>query len=346
MKKVLVTGNLGYIGSVMVEHLLGAGFDVTGLDNGFYAGYTLVPRSVEATRIVQITKDIRDVTAADMKGFDAVVHLAALSNDPLGDLKPDLTYEINFRASEALARSAKKAGVPRFVYASSCSLYGKGDDGLRTEKSPMGPITPYAESKVMTETALVKLADRDFCPVLLRNATVMGVSPKMRFDVVVNSLCGFAHTGGIVKVLSDGMPWRPNVDIHDVSRAFEFSLLAPADRVRAEAFNVGMDENNMRVKDIAKIVGDVFGAEVQIVGTTNNDPRSYKVDFGKIRNVMSFSPEWTIERTVRDIHKTFTDYGLSKAQFESEYFTTLKRVKALLASRRIGEDLRWKETSN
>jgi nucleoside-diphosphate-sugar epimerase len=254
--KVLVTGHHGYIGSVLAPVLADAGHDVTGLDTFFYEGCDFVP---ELGSVTSVRADVRDLDVDDLVGFDAIVHLAALSNDPLGELNEELTLDINFRATVELARKAKEAGVGRFVFASSCSMYGAAAGDVRvTEEAPLRPLTAYAVSKVRSEEALAELADADFIPVFMRNATVYGVSPRLRFDVVLNNLSGWAYTTGRVRILSDGTPWRPIVHVRDVADASLAMLEAPADLVRGTAFNVGADSENYQVRDLASIVRDTF----------------------------------------------------------------------------------------
>jgi nucleoside-diphosphate-sugar epimerase len=291
--RVLLTGHSGYIGSVAIGVLRAAGHDVTGLDIGYFdeCGFA------EPLSIPEIRKDLRDLKATDVAGFDAVVHLAGLCNDPLGDFDPALTFDINYRASVALAELARDVGCRRFVFASSCSLYGAAanDDAL-TEDAPLRPLTPYAESKVRTEESLVALADSHFSPVFLRNATAYGSSPRLRADLVVNNLVGWAHTTGKVRIMSDGKAWRPLVHCEDIARACAASLDAPRTMIHNQAINIGVDAENYQVRDVAEIVrATVPGSVVEFSGETGADPRNYRVDLTKANRVMPrLTPQWNL----------------------------------------------------
>lgn len=290
--RVLVTGHQGYLGTVMVPILQLAGHDVTGLDTGFFADCVLGPEPADPPAI-QV--DLRDVTVEQLAGFDAVIHLAALSNDPLGALAPQITYEINHLASVRLARLAKSAGVRRFLYASTCSVYGSAGDDLVNEDAPLRPLTPYAESKVRVEDDVAEMADDSFTPVFLRNATAFGFSPRLRADIVLNNLVGHGFLTGEVRVLSDGTPWRPLVHARDIAAAFLLALEAPAKKVHCAAYNVGSESNNLTVAEIAQAVVDVVpGSELMITGETGADPRSYRVDFSKVREELGFEAKWSI----------------------------------------------------
>ena len=293
--KVLVTGHHGYIGSVLAPYLGDAGHDVTGLDTGFYRGCDFGPNlaSVES-----MTADVRDIAATELEGFEAVVHLAALSNDPLGDLDPSLTKNINGEGTLHLARAARAAGVRRFVFASSCSMYGAaGTDAALDEKAPLRPLTPYAESKVRAEEGLVDLAGPDFVPVSMRNATVFGVSPRLRLDIVLNNLAAWAHTTGRIRLMSDGTAWRPLVHVRDVAKVALALLDAPEEQIRGEAFNVGTDEQNYIVRELAEVLRSVTGCEIEIAEGSSADSRSYRVDFSKLaRAFPDLTLEWNAER--------------------------------------------------
>lgn len=340
-----MTGHDGYIGSVMGRMLFDAGHEVVGLDAGFFGECSF--GSYTDDGVSTDRGDVRAVRAESLAGFDAVVHLAALSNDPLGNLNPDLTYEINHRASVALARAARAAGVERFVFASSCSLYGVQGEARLDETADFHPITPYGETKVLVERDLSALAGDGFSPTYMRNATVYGASPRLRCDVVVNNLLGHAFTSGEVRILSDGTPWRPLVHVRDVSKAFLAVLEAPRERVHDEAFNVGRSGENYRVSDVAEIVGaGVAGSRIRYAEDGGPDPRSYRVDCSKIAETLpSFEPTWTVERGVEELRDAFEAHGLTKAEFESDRYFRLRRIRTLLDEGRIDDELRWRETA-
>jgi nucleoside-diphosphate-sugar epimerase len=338
--KVLVTGHHGYIGSVTLPLLQAAGHDVTGLDTRFYRGCDLPPYGAAPNGL---ELDVRDVTPEHLAGHDAVVHLAALSNDPLGDLDPELTYEINFQATVALARTAKEAGVTRFVFASSCSMYGAAADELVTEDAPLRPLTPYAESKVRSEEALNDLADGGFSPVSMRNATAYGVSPRLRLDIVLNNLVAWAYTTGAARILSDGTPWRPLVHVSDIASATAALLEAPHEAVHAQAFNVGREGENHQVRDLAEIVRAIVpGSSVELGGSSDPDPRSYRVDFSKLRSaVPELKLRWTARDGAQELYDAYRAAALTLDEFEGSRYTRLKRLQELRASDRLGPDLRW-----
>jgi nucleoside-diphosphate-sugar epimerase len=340
---VLLTGHHGYIGSVTARVLMDAGHEVTGLDTLFYEGCDLMPDDpVPRT----IRRDVRDVTTGDLEGFDAVVHLAGLSNDPVGDLDAGLTREINFEATVRLARAARDAGVRRFVFASSCSMYGAASEGDAVgEEAPLRPLTAYAESKARSEEALLELADPDFAPVFMRNATAYGLSPRLRLDLVLNNLVGWAHTTGAVRILSDGTPWRPIVHIEDISRATAAILDAPLDTIRGEAFNVGVDSENYQVRDLAEIAAQaVGGVAVEYAGSGDPDARSYRVDFGKFARAFPDAElTWRAAAGARELVDAYRAVGLTFEDFEGDRFTRLKRIRRLLSESRLDGRLRWRE---
>ncbi|MPZ48782.1 MAG: NAD-dependent epimerase/dehydratase family protein [Dehalococcoidia bacterium] len=339
--KVLVTGHNGYIGSVLVPLLQSAGHEVAGLDTYFYKGCSLhgMTRDVPSLQM-----DVRDVQEPDLVGFDAVIHLAALSNDPLGDLDAGLTYAINHRASVRLARLAKDAGVSRFLFSSSCSLYGASGDDYLTESASFNPVTPYGESKILTEQDVSQLADADFSPTYLRNATAYGVSDRLRADLVVNNLTGYALLTGEVLIKSDGTSWRPLVHIEDISRAFLAALEAPRDLVHNQAFNVGQTAENYRISDVAEIVRDVVpGSRITYAGGGSADARNYRVDCDKIALTLpGFRPQWTVRRGVEQLYEAFQLYGLEEDDFLGPRYQRLKRVRELMDGGELEKDLRWR----
>ncbi|MEV4805806.1 SDR family oxidoreductase [Nonomuraea sp. NPDC049421] len=336
--RVLLTGHQGYLGTVLAPMLVTAGHQVIGLDSGLFADCVLGP-SPEPVRAHAV--DLRDAGPEHVAGCDAVIHLAALSNDPLGALAPDLTYDINHHASVRLARLAKDAGVRRFLYASTCSVYGaSGGADLLDEDAPLRPVTPYAESKVRVEDDLVALADADFTPVFLRNATAFGFSPRLRADIVLNNLVGHAYLTGEVRVLSDGTPWRPLVHAKDIGQAFIAALEARREAVHARAFNVGTEVNNVTVAEIAdEVIEAVPGSTLTITGEAGADPRSYRVDFSRIRAALGFEARWTVKAGAVELIDAYRDYGLTRHDFERRY-TRLARLGDRRAAGTVDATLR------
>ncbi|WP_040834626.1 NAD-dependent epimerase/dehydratase family protein [Nocardia brevicatena] len=335
--RVLVTGHQGYLGTVMVPVLRARGHEVTGLDTGWFADCVL---GADPQDPPGLAVDLRDVTLEQLVGFDAVIHLAALSNDPMGSLAPSITHEINHHASVRLARLAKDAGTRRFLYASTCSVYGAAGDGLVDENTPLRPLTPYAESKVRVEDDLIALADADFAPVFLRNATAFGFSPRLRADIVLNNLVGHAVLDGVVKVLSDGTPWRPLVHAEDIAEAFAICLEAPLDAIRGRAYNIGTETNNRTVAEIARAVAEVVpGAEVLITGESGADPRSYRVDFGAARRSLGFEARWTVAEGAAQLYTEYIARGLTAADF-SQRFVRLACLRHLGESGALDATLR------
>jgi nucleoside-diphosphate-sugar epimerase len=339
-KPVLLTGHKGYIGSVMVPHLLSAGFDLVGLDTGYFNDCTLVPDAVD---IPEIRKDIRDVVADDLKGFYAVVHLAALSNDPIGNLDEGWTTDINHSATVRLAELARDVGVRRFLFSSSCIMYGMSDAGIVDENSPLDPQTEYARSKVRSEDALRELAGDGFSPVYLRNGTVYGVSPRMRFDTVLNNLVGAAVTSGLIQVFSDGKPWRPVIHVEDVARSFQQVLEAPAEDIHNEAFNNGADHLNHQVIELAEMAADVVpGCRLEVLNQPGADQRTYKASFSKFaRTFPDFKWKWTARKGAENLAETFRELNLTADQYNGDRFIRLKWLNKLLDSGKLDSQLRW-----
>jgi len=338
--KVLVTGHHGYIGSVMTRVLTEAGHAVTGLDTYLYEGCDF---GRDAQNIPSIRKDVRDVAASDLRGFDAVIHLAALSNDPLGCLDESCTYSINYEGSVSLARATKAAGVPRFLFASSCSLYGKAGDEMLDENAAFNPITAYGRSKVMVEHDVAALADESFSPTYLRNATAYGASPRLRADIVVNNFVGIACTTREIVIQSDGTPWRPLVHGLDIARAIVCALNAPREAVHNQIFNVGDTTHNYTIKEIAEIVADVFPGCRLSFGEQSADQRSYRVSFDKIKdNLPGFRCEWDARRGAEQLHDLFALIDMSGEVFESRPFTRLKQLEYLIHTRQIDRDFFWR----
>jgi nucleoside-diphosphate-sugar epimerase len=339
--RVLVTGTDGYIGSVLGPYLIKHGLNVTGLDTGFYrAGWLF--NNGETVYPSYINKDLRNINRDDLEGYDAVVHLAELSNDPLGKLNPEITFKINHKGSVRLAELCKQAGVSRFVYASSCSVYGEGDDNYKTEESEVNPQTAYAECKTRVERDVSKLADEDFSPTFLRNATAYGASPRMRFDIVLNNLSGLAWTTGVIEMISDGMPWRPLVHVRDISKAIRCVLEAPREAVNNQKFNVGDTRENFRVKEIAEIVSAAFPGCKTTFGDSGGDNRSYRVSFDKINSELpGFSCEYNAEKGAKELYNLFKKIDMKEEIFNARPYTRLKQLKFLLDTHQLTDDLFW-----
>ena len=341
-KNILLTGNRGYIGTVMTEFLQHHNYKVVGLDCKYYEGCEFYPLKTYPFR--QIVKDIRDVNENDLEGITAVIHLAALSNDPLGEINPSLTHEINYGATVKLANIAKKLKIPRFVFASSCSLYGIApDDSALTENGKLNPITAYAKAKVKAEKEISKIADDNFHPVFMRNATVYGVSPSMRLDLVVNNLVAWAYLTGKIAIMSDGTPWRPIIHVEDFCRAFLAVLEAPIEKIHSQAFNVGINSENFQVKDIAKQVEKIVpNSHVEILNKTGPDERTYRVDFSKIENTLStFKPRWNLRKGIEELYQAYEKFGLTQKDFQSPRYFRVRWIKYLLESKKLDNNLKW-----
>jgi nucleoside-diphosphate-sugar epimerase len=341
--KVLVTGTNGYVGCILGSYLMDRDVEVIGLDTGFYRDGWLYSdnKSLSRTPFV-INKDLREISLDDLKGVDAVAHLAELSNDPLGQNNPQITFEINHKGSVRLAELARSAGIRRFVYTSSCSVYGAGTGDFVDETSPPNPQTAYAECKALVERDVGKMAGDDFCPVFLRNATAYGPSPRMRFDIVINDLSALAWTTKRIAMVSDGSPWRPVVHVADMCEAIYRSLVAPEDAVRGQIFNVGQNGENYRVREIAAIIAAEFpGCEVT-TGPSGGDNRSYRVNFDKIHNKLpGFRCQYTAKDGARQLHQLFQRIGFTDEVYKYRAFTRLKQLKFLQSTKQVDSELYW-----
>jgi nucleoside-diphosphate-sugar epimerase len=340
-QRILITGHDGYLGAVMSPHLASSGYEVVGLDSGFFSECTFVP---DTQKIQALKKDIRDLTPKDLEKIDAVIHLAALSNDPIGNLNDSWTEDINYRASVKLAEFSRAAGVKRFLFSSSCIMYGAADTLVVNEDSPLDPKTEYARSKVKAEQALGAMADKNFSPVFIRNGTVYGVSPRMRFDTVLNDLMGSAATTGKVVVHSDGKPWRPVMHVQDVARYFQAILEAPVEKIHNQAFNAGANELNHQIIELAQIsVATVPNAKLEMVPKASADQRTYKADFGKFaRTFPDFKFKWNAKSGAAELYDAFKRVGLTHEDYKDKKFTRLKWLHYLLDSGKLDGNLRWK----
>ena len=337
---VLVTGDRGYIGSVLVPLLLEKSHQVTGFDTDFFKKEINPPH----LQYKKITKDIREISEKDLEGIDAVIHLSALSNDPMGELNPNLTHEINFKGTVKIAKLAKKIGVKRFLFSSSCSIYGIAKDGVVDEESPVNPLTAYAKSKIDAEKELMSIADSDFCVSIMRNSTVYGFSPKFRNDLVVNNLVTTALAFGEIRIMSDGTPWRPLIDVRDLSKVFIEFLEVDSDKINGKIVNIGFDENNLQVKDIVSVVQKyVPGCKVIYTGEHGKDTRSYRVSFKKFKSLFPMlKQEWTLDRSIEDMVQNLKEINFDKKDFESGIYTRLSVIKNLSTSKAVTSDLYWK----
>jgi nucleoside-diphosphate-sugar epimerase len=342
--KILITGTEGYIGTRLAPILIEAGHEVTGLDTGFYRDGSLYmsPKSMPVVPRTLI-RDLRRVSSSDLGEYDAIVHLAELSNDPLGAINPEVTYKINHVGSVNLAVAAKAAGISRFIYASSCSVYGLGSGEFLNETNPTNPQTAYAKCKVMVERDVALMADKNFCVTFLRNATAYGPSPRMRFDIVINDLCALAWTTKRIAMTSDGSPWRPVVHVEDICAAIRCTLEAPPEAVNGEIFNVGQNSENYRVRELAQIIAEVFPGCQMSLGAPSADNRSYRVSFDKIgAHLKNFKCAWTARQGAEELRSLFERIQFSSDTYEYRAFTRLKQLKYLSASRQIDDDLFWR----
>jgi nucleoside-diphosphate-sugar epimerase len=339
--KVLVTGHKGFIGTVMVPILLNEGFDVTGIDTDLYRYCTYGDSPLE---VPSIDKDVRDVTKEDLKGFDAIVHLAALSNDPLGDINPDLTYDINHKASVRIAEMAREVGVKRFLFASSCSMYGKAGDNVLDETADFNPVTAYAKSKVYVERDVAPMASDSFSPVFLRNSTAYGVSPRIRFDLVINNLTAWAYTTGKILLKSDGTPWRPLVHIEDITQAVVCALKADREVIHNLSVNVGSNEENHQMRDLAQFVKEVVpNCEIEIADGAGPDERCYRASFDRIHRVFpEFQTKWTAKMGVEQCYQSYVKHGLNREEYEGVKYKRIAHIMNLIEEGKLGTDLRWK----
>ena len=342
MKKIIVTGYSGFIGSLLVPLLLEKGDEVVGIDTNFF-GKDCELYSPK-TGFTEIIKDTRQLEKSDLEGAYAICHLAALSNDPMGALNEQLTFDINHKASVRIAELAKDVGVEKFIFSSSCSMYGIADGNIALdETAEFAPVTAYAKSKVYTERDVLPMANNDFSVTFLRNTTAYGISPKLRLDLVVNNLVGWAVTTNQIRIMSDGTPWRPLIHAEDIARAFVAVIEAPKKNVNGQSFNTGLNEENFQIKEIAKLVGEVVpGCEVVITGEHGSDSRSYRVNFDKIKNELpEFKPQWTLRKGIEEIYEAYKKYGMNSDKFNSRYFIRLKELQYLIETGKVDNALFW-----
>lgn len=343
MKKVIVTGHNGFIGPHLVRLLKEAGYTVTGIDTNYFDESCKFSDYKKPDE--EIIKDVRDIEASDLKGAYAICHLAGLSNDPMGALNENLTYDINHKASVDIAKMAKEVGVEKFVFMASCSMYGIADGNVALdETADFAPVTAYAISKVNTEKDVKPLGDDNFSVTFLRNATAYGLSPKLRLDLVVNNLVGWAMTTGEIRIMSDGTPWRPLVHAEDIARATVAVVEAPKKEVNGKSWNVGQNSENFQIKDVAKMVGEVIpNCKVVITGEHGGDSRSYRVDFSKIaKELPGFKPKWKLKEAIKDIYQGYKEFGMDDEHFNGKYFIRLKQLDYLLKENKLDNDLNWK----
>tara|TARA_B100000029_G_scaffold76093_1_gene67840 strand:+ start:2032 stop:3081 length:1050 start_codon:yes stop_codon:yes gene_type:complete len=345
-EKVLITGHQGYIGSILTPIIQSAGYEVFGLDTNYYDNdCSFVPSTTE---VPNINKDIRDINENDLEGFDAIIHLAALSNDPLSNLRPEWTYDINHKASVRLATLGKTVGVKRFIFSSSCSMHGSVDGGKVYESTPVKPLTPYGESKIMAETDISTLADINFSPTFLRNGTVYGISPKLRLDIVLNNLVGWAVTTGKVVLYTDGTPWRPLIHVEDVCNAFLLVLQAPIEMIHNQVFHVGFDDENYQIRQLAEIVQSVVpDCDLEFSTNHDGDQRTYIADFGKISQTFpEFKPQWNAKSGAEQLYQAYQRSEMSFDHFMGNRFMRLKQIDHLIQNNRVDDTLRWLNSSD
>jgi len=344
MKKILVTGHNGFIGTHLVRLLKESGYFVIGIDTNYFDEECQFSDSTKVD--IEIIKDMREINENDLEGVYAICHLAGLSNDPMGALKPQLTYDINHLASVNIAKLAKKIGTEKFIFSASCSMYGisDGNEAL-DETAPFEPLTAYAISKVNTEKDIMPMGDNSFSVTFLRNATAYGLSPKLRLDLVVNNLVGWAMTTGKIRIMSDGTPWRPLVHAEDIARAFIAVIESPKELINMQSFNVGRNSENYQIKDIAELIGQVVKkCKIEITGEHGSDSRSYRVNFSKIENnLTAFKPKWKLVETIEEIYKGFVDFGMNEETFNGRYFIRLKQLEYLLNTKKLTSNLYWKK---